>query len=128
MGHKGQLQEAALQVRVQSCGSVPETSGIPNAINGQDSVEPGTEMPIEMESAAPEPGGNKQQLCRGRGKQPRVSAEGRFFTWRMLLPKSAIKGSFAKPGLDAGITLKLDPAGLWLCCYFSQAGYQPPKP
>lgn len=121
MGHKGQIQEAALHVRAQSCGSVPETSEIPNAINRQDSVEPVIEMPIEMEYAAPEPGGNKQQVCRSRGKQPSVSAEGEFSTWRMLLPESAIKG-FAKPGLDVGITLMLDPAGLWHSCYFSQGG------
>lgn len=75
-------------------------------------MKPVTEMPIGMESAAPEPS----------GKQPRVSAAGRFCTWRMLLPKIAIKGGFAKPGLDAGVTLMPDPAGLWHCCYLSQAG------
>lgn len=75
-----------------------------------------------MESAAPEPSGAKQQLSRSRAKQPGVSAEGRLCTWRILSPKSAVKGGFAKPGHDAGIPLMLDPAGLWHCCSFSQAG------
>lgn len=85
-------------------------------------LEPVTEMPIEMESAALEPSGTKQQLCISRGKQPSVSGEGSFYTWRILLQKSAIKGGFANPGLDAGFTLMLDPVGLWHCCSFSQVG------
>lgn len=85
-------------------------------------LEPVTEMPIEMESAALEPSGTKQQLCISRGKQSSVSGEGSFYTWRILLQKSAIKGGFANPGLDAGFTLMLDPVGLWHCCSFSQVG------